>query len=96
MVLLVVTTALAFVAQAQAGGDKAVQAVDKSQYKGKKNVLFIVSDDFRPSLGVYGLNYSHTPNLDKLATEGITFMAAHVQFSYCAPSRNSFMSGRCV
>jgi arylsulfatase A-like enzyme len=62
--------------------------------KGAKNVLFIVSDDYRPSTGAYGVEQSSTPNLDKLASEGILFTAAHVQFSYCAPSRNSFMSGR--
>ena len=59
--------------------------------KGAKNVLFVVSDDFRPSSGAYGVKEASTPNLDRLAAEGILFTAAHVQFSYCAPSRNSFM-----
>eukprot|EP00656_Telonema_subtile_P007510 TRINITY_DN13522_c0_g1_i2.p1 TRINITY_DN13522_c0_g1~~TRINITY_DN13522_c0_g1_i2.p1 ORF type:complete len:562 (+),score=89.18 TRINITY_DN13522_c0_g1_i2:201-1886(+) len=62
--------------------------------KGKKNVLFIVSDDFRPSLGAYGVEEARTPHLDKLAGEGVLFTSAHVQFAYCLPSRNSFMSGR--
>ena len=35
-----------------------------------------------------------TPHLDQLAATGLTFGRAYVQFSYCAPSRNSFMSGR--
>ena len=61
--------------------------------KGAKNVLFLVSDDFRPSSGAYGVEEASTPNLDKLAADGILFTAAHVQISYCAPSRNSFMSG---
>jgi len=59
-----------------------------------KNVLFIVSDDFRPNIGAYGSMEVSTPNLDRLASEGLLFKAAHVQFAYCAPSRNSFMSGR--
>ena len=61
---------------------------------GAKNVLFIVSDDMRPSLGAYGLPQAVTPNLDALASDGVLFTRAHVQFAYCAPSRNSFMSGR--
>ena len=48
--------------------------------KGAKNVLFIVSDDMRPSLGAYGLPEAVTPSLDKLAAEGILFTRAHVQF----------------
>lgn len=50
----------------------------------------------RPSVGPYAIPgktspYS-TPALDKLAATGITFTRAYIQFSYCAPSRNSFMS----
>lgn len=62
--------------------------------KGAKNVLFVVSDDYRPSTNKYGVTASVTPNLDKLAETGILFRHAYIQFSYCAPSRNSFMSGR--
>ena len=61
---------------------------------GAKNVLFLVADDMRPSIGPYGLKGSHTPNLDRIAREGTTFARAYIQQSYCAPSRNSFMSGR--
>ena len=59
-----------------------------------RNVVFFISDDFRPSSGAYGNTYARTPHLDRLAKEGTLFRAAHVQFAYCAPSRNSFMSGR--
>ena len=52
---------------------------------GRKNVLFLVSDDFRPDLGAYGNRYASTPRLDKLAAEGLLFTAAHAQFAYCAP-----------
>ena len=60
----------------------------------RRNILFLISDDFRPSSGAYGNEFAKTPNLDRLAAEGTVFRAAHVQFAYCAPSRNSFMSGR--
>lgn len=62
---------------------------------GAKNVLLLVSDDMRPSLGgAYGLNESYTPNLDRLGDTGLTFRRAYVNYAYCAPSRNSFMTGR--
>eukprot|EP00730_Choanoeca_flexa_P013745 TRINITY_DN5658_c0_g2_i1.p1 TRINITY_DN5658_c0_g2~~TRINITY_DN5658_c0_g2_i1.p1 ORF type:complete len:644 (+),score=152.35 TRINITY_DN5658_c0_g2_i1:27-1958(+) len=62
--------------------------------KGAKNILFLVADDMRPSLGSYGHKASVTPNMDRLAREGLQFQHTYVQFAYCAPSRNSFMSGR--
>eukprot|EP00056_Hartaetosiga_gracilis_P012982 m.210119 g.210119 ORF g.210119 m.210119 type:complete len:630 (+) comp13779_c2_seq20:127-2016(+) len=62
--------------------------------KNAKNILFIIADDMRPSLGSYGLPEAVTPNMDRLASEGLLFRHAYVQFAYCAPSRNSFMSGR--
>ena len=58
------------------------------------NILYLMSDDMRPQLGAYGHDYMHTPNLDKLASSGLQFDFAYTQFAYCAPSRNSFLSGR--
>eukprot|EP00039_Didymoeca_costata_P002451 m.60288 g.60288 ORF g.60288 m.60288 type:complete len:647 (+) comp11309_c0_seq3:126-2066(+) len=59
-----------------------------------KNVLMILVDDLRPELGIYGHNTTVTPNIDKLGSEGTVFTRAYVQFAFCAPSRNSFMTGR--
>ena len=59
-----------------------------------KNVLFIVIDDLRPQLGCYGQHYMHTPSIDKLASQSLVFDRAYCQFAFCAPSRNSFMTGR--
>ena len=36
---------------------------------------------------------AHTPNLDRLAREGLTFTRAYCNYAFCSPSRNSFMSG---
>jgi len=58
-----------------------------------KNVLYMVSDDARPELPMYGQDYIQAPNLAKLAARGLTFMHAYCQQSICSPSRNSFMSG---
>ena len=59
-----------------------------------KNVLFIVSDDLRPSLGSYGAAVVKTPNLDKLAQRSVRFTTAAAQQAVCAPSRISFLTGR--
>lgn len=58
------------------------------------NILHLMSDDMRPQLGAYGHTFMRTPHLDKLAQTGLQFDFAYTQFAYCAPSRNSFMSGR--
>jgi iduronate 2-sulfatase len=60
-----------------------------------RNVLFIVSDDLKASvLGCYGDKVCHTPNIDKLASEGVVFERAYCQGTWCAPSRESFMFSR--
>jgi iduronate 2-sulfatase len=61
---------------------------------GAKNILFIAVDDMRPNLGAYNHSLAHTPHLDALAASGLRFDRAYVQYAFCSPSRNSFMSGR--
>ena len=58
------------------------------------NVLFIVVDDMRPNIGAFNFSLAHTPHMDALAASGLAFRRAYVQYAFCAPSRNSFMSGR--
>ena len=59
----------------------------------KYNILFIVADDLNCSIGAYGDPLAKTPNLDRLAKEGLIFSDAHVQYPLCGPSRVSFMTG---
>jgi iduronate 2-sulfatase len=59
----------------------------------KKNVLFIAVDDLKPVLGCYGDSVIETPNIDKLASQGIIFTNTHCQQAVCAPSRASLMTG---
>jgi iduronate 2-sulfatase len=61
----------------------------------RPNVLFIVSDDLRPELGVYG-GQAKTPNVDKLAASpgAVVFERSYVQQAICCPTRSSFLTGR--
>lgn len=60
------------------------------------NVLFITVDDMNyDSPGVYGCAVENiTPNIDKLAAEGVRFENAHVTIAVCQPSRSCLMTGR--
>jgi iduronate 2-sulfatase len=60
----------------------------------KPNVLFIAVDDLNTWLGCLN-NYSNTktPNLDRLASQGVLFSNAHCQAPLCGPSRASLMTG---
>ncbi len=61
----------------------------------RPNVLFILCDDLRPdALGCYGSPHVHTPNIDRLAAEGVRFRNAFCTTSLCSPSRASILSGR--
>ncbi len=57
------------------------------------NVLHIIVDDLRPTLGCYGDPIAKTPAMDRLASIGIQFDNAYVQYPICGPSRASFLSG---
>ena len=61
--------------------------------EGGANILLIVSEDNGPELGSYGDPYARTPNLDRLAQEGVRFENAFVTYSVCSPSRASFLTG---
>ena len=68
--------------------------IDKS-LKNSPNIVFILSDDHSvPYLGCYGNKDLKTPNIDKLANEGIRFDKAYVTAPQCVPSRASIMTGR--
>jgi arylsulfatase A-like enzyme len=57
------------------------------------NILLIVSDDLNTRIGPYMELDEHTPNLDRLAAEGVRFNRTYCQYPLCGPSRASFMSG---
>lgn len=59
------------------------------------NILLVLSDDHSaPHLGCYGDKDIRTPNLDRLAAEGMRFDRAYVTCPQCVPSRSSILTGR--
>ena len=59
----------------------------------KMNVLFIMSDDMRTDWNCYGTPEMHTPNFDRLASEGVLFQHNYCQYPLSGPSRTSLLSG---
>ncbi len=59
----------------------------------RPHILFISIDDLRPELGCYGSPVAKSPNLDKLASDGLRFDRAYCQQAICSPSRASIMTG---
>ncbi|MEJ2544653.1 MAG: sulfatase-like hydrolase/transferase, partial [Calditrichaceae bacterium] len=68
--------------------------------KSQKNLIFIIVDDLRPQLGCYGnalplhgQQLIKTPNIDRLANEGILFERAYCAVPVCGASRLSMLTG---
>jgi len=60
----------------------------------KPNLLFILTDQHRrDGVGCYGRKGVMTPNLDRLASEGIRFDRAYTAQPVCAPNRGAIVSG---
>lgn len=59
----------------------------------RPNLLLLLVDDLKPTLGCYGDPLAKTPNLDRLASRGMRFDSAYCNQAVCAPSRNNLMLG---
>lgn len=60
----------------------------------RPNVLFVIADDLGARLGCYGDPAARTPNVDRLANQGVMFSNCFTQFPSCGPSRFAMFSGR--
>ena len=73
---------------------QAARAQDKSA-AGKKrpNILWLIGEDFGCHLGCYGTKEVWSPNLDKLAADGVRYTRFYTTAPVCSPSRSAFMTG---
>ncbi len=70
------------------------QAFSAVENTNKPNIVMLLVDDFgRQDLSVYGSSFYETPNIDKLATQGMRFDNAYVAHPRCVPSRVAIFSG---
>ena len=61
----------------------------------RPNVIVILADDLGwADLTCYGSKFHESPNLDRLAAEGMRFTQAYSSSPYCSPSRAAIMTGR--
>ncbi len=63
--------------------------------EGYKNVVVMISDDHAPhTMGTYGNEFIRTPNIDRLAQNGIQFNNAYCNAPICSASRQSILTGK--
>lgn len=67
--------------------------IEREKSLRRPNVLFISIDDLRPELGCYGKDYMHSPNIDRLASQGVIFNNHFVQVPTCGASRYAMLTG---
>ena len=70
-------------------------AADAARTGGKPNVIFILADDLGyGDLGAYGQQKIKTPNIDRIAAEGMKFTQFYSAQAVCAPARCGLMTGK--
>lgn len=88
--LLGITAATLMVTACQSGNEKIAQEESK-----QPNIIFIMSDDHAyQAISAYNNRLIETPNIDRIANEGILFSNATVTNSICAPSRATILTGK--
>jgi uncharacterized sulfatase len=61
----------------------------------KPNILWIIAEDMSPDIGCYGNKAVATPNLDRLAADGMRFNNVFTTAAACSPSRTALATGVC-
>ena len=68
-------------------------AIDRAAVRKPNIVLFLVDDLGWTDVGCYGSDYHRTPNIDRLAAEGLRFTDAYAACNACSPTRASILTG---
>ena len=59
----------------------------------KPNILWLIAEDLGPELTCYGTPQVWTPNIDRLASQGVRYTRAYTTAPVCSASRSAFMTG---
>lgn len=77
------------------GAIESLAAADDSGYSRKPNVVVILCDQLRSfSVGCYGNEFVHTPNIDKIAQGGYRFEHGITNSPVCVPARSNILTGQ--
>ena len=66
---------------------------DSTQAADRPNILWITCEDLTPLIGCYGDEFATTPNLDRLARQGVRYTNAFAMASVCSPARSCLITG---
>lgn len=72
---------------------KGPPARSKTEAAKRPNILWISCEDISPNLGCYGDSYASTPNLDRLASQGVRYTQAFTPAGVCAVVRSGIITG---
>jgi N-sulfoglucosamine sulfohydrolase len=61
--------------------------------KTQPNILWVSCEDINPDLGCYGDSYAVSPNIDKLASQGVRYNNVYSHSGVCAPTRSGIITG---
>lgn len=75
-----------------AGPGLAAESVPATRHD-RPNILWITCEDLSPVLGCYGDRQAITPNLDRLAKQGVRYTRAYANASVCSPARSTIITG---
>ncbi len=90
----VIASCVATMLGCKSTNDSTQASTTQAEFK-KPNIIFILTDDQRwDSVGYMGQKIGQTPNLDKMASEGVVFDNAFVTSAICTPSRACYMLGQ--
>ncbi len=71
-----------------------IMSCKKEDTTKKPNILLICVDDLRPELNSFGAKHMISPNIDKLAQQGVSFQSHYVNAPSCGPSRYTLLTGK--
>lgn len=92
LILFLVLNLVFFETESQTSRFQEVKTIDKGG--GQPNMVIILADDLSYyDIGAYGAKNIETPNIDKLAEEGVKFNNAFNSATMCTPSRHSLLTG---